>query len=562
MLLALLGPLIGRPFWQGFRAYAYPDQLTYASIATNWAMGDSRFVEPFTQTGTSHYPSLWYQAMGLVARLTGAPVHVIWTLFGVLIVSAAVLSTGLLAYRMSGRAWAPVLPALALFTGVLAGVTAGQWGLELLNHAILWGPLASLFTLNAEAAGTCLVIIAMVLLLGADPGNGGTYRRRSLVIAAAILGAIANVHTYAFFSGLVLAVCFAAVLSLLRSRSRPLVVVTVALLAIVLVAGAPLARVIGPLPVLALLLLAFAPAAVALARGHAVTAVLVVLAFGLAAAPQLVRTAWGLAEGDPFLVFRQVSSRGLGVAIPTGLLAAAPLILVGAACAVALWGRRQDTKSALLLSLLVGMGIMSQNDRWGFNQEPYRFWILFGILAGVLMTPVLAWSLAQHAWMRDRRRLAYTVVAVGAGAIWAVSLIDTLSFWHYANVEGVFSMEDQRAQAVRSLTGERDGLVLTSECLPPQVLKVMTGARIAHYNRGLAWPDNAKELNAFLDKERRAAEDPAQLQRAGVAYVLTDTGCPTDWDFAGDPRVRPEATREYADADGRRTLTLWRVDPA
>jgi hypothetical protein len=561
VLLALLGPLMGWPWWQGFRAYAYPDQLTYASIATNWSLGDGRLVEPFTQTGASFYPSLWYQLMGLVSRLTGVPVYVAWTVMGIVAVSAAVLIVGFLALRMSRRAWAPLLPALAIFTGTLSAFVAGYWFTSLLNHAVLWGPIGALFTLNSEAVGVCLVVIAMTMLMATDPQNGATYRPWLIVAAAALLGLLANIHTYAFFSGVILATSFAALLALSRSRSRSLIAVTVCLVALVLAIGARVAPVTGPLPVLGLLVLAFAPAGLTLARGKGVLATLTVLAFCLAASPQLVRTAAGLLGGDPFLTFRQLSSRGLGVAIPSGILAALPVLLLGALCGIALWRRHQHSKNALLLALLVGGAIMSQNDRWGFNQEPYRFWIVFLILAAMLMTPVLAWSVTQRTHLVAGRRVAFVGLGITAAVIWAASLVDVVSFWHYAAGQGVFSMQDARAAAVRELVHEREGLLMTSACLEPQVLKVMTGARVAHYNRGLAWPPNAKELYAFQDKARRAAEDPELLQRAGVSYALTDSSCLTEWDFTRDPRMIPVTSKSYVGESGAATLTLWQVQP-
>ena len=562
VVTALIGPLVGLPWWQGFRAYAYPDQLTYASIATNWARGDMRFVEPFTQTGTSHYPSLWYQLMGLLARVSGLPVYTWWTLMGLVAVSAAVLACGWLALRMSGRAWAPILPALAIYTGVLAAETTGTWFVELLNHARLWGPLASFFALNSEVAGVCLVVIAMVLILATDPQNGGAYRPWLVVVAAAILGLTANVHTYAFFAGAILALAFAASLAISRSRSVPLMGTTIGLLIVALVLGPTVARNVGPLPVIALLLLAFTPAALTLARGNFRTATAVAVAYALCAAPQLVRTAIDLAQGDPFLTFRQLSSSGLGVAIPSGLLAALPLLLLGAVCVVALWGRRQHSKNALLVALTVGAILMSQNDRWGFNQEPYRFWIIFTTLSGLLMAPVLAWAFTQRARLEGHRQFALTALVAVGMVLWVFSLIDTAGFWHSARVQGVFSMEDGQAQATREVLAGKEGLVVTSACLEPQVLKVITGTQVAHYNRGLAWPDNVKELYRFLEPKDRAAEDPRQLQVANVRWVLTDSSCSEDWKFGGDDRVVQTAKSTYDTSHGHATITLWRVTPA
>ncbi len=106
VLAILLGPLIGEDWLGGFRGYFSYDQLSYAAIASNVSVGASGFVEPFTLTGTSYYPSLWYQVIGVLARISGLPVYVLWTVLGLLVVSAAVLTC-----RVAG------VPALAVARG-------------------------------------------------------------------------------------------------------------------------------------------------------------------------------------------------------------------------------------------------------------------------------------------------------------------------------------------------------------------------------------------------------------------------------------------------------------
>ena len=66
-LAMALGPLIGSPWWSGMRKYFAADQLSYAAIATDVSQGHLAFVEPLTETGVSHYPSLWYYVIGLVS---------------------------------------------------------------------------------------------------------------------------------------------------------------------------------------------------------------------------------------------------------------------------------------------------------------------------------------------------------------------------------------------------------------------------------------------------------------------------------------------------------------
>lgn len=562
-LTLLLGPLWGTPWWRGFRRYFANDQLSYAAIATNVSVGDLRLVEPFTLTGSLFYPSLWYQAIGLVARVTGLPVYLVWTLLGLLVVGVAVAVVGWAAYRFSGRAYAPVLPALALLTGSLSTLRAEYWFTSLHEHAVLWGPYGTLFTLNAEVAGLSTAAIALSLLAVASRGAAMAPRRRAalVIVAALLVGLLANVQTYSFFTALSLAAVFVATRSLLTYRSRARTLLTIALVAAVFLLGPAAAGVTGPLPTFGLLLLALVPAAGPAARTHPAVAAIALATTALAAAPQVIRTLFGLAGGDPFLLYRQASTDNLGVPTGTAFVAALPLLLIGLVCAIAVWRRRETTLASLLIALPVGVALMASNDRWGFNQEPYRFWLQYGILAALLLSIVLAWSLEQFAAMARPRRIAFAVAGLAAATIWAVGLTDVAGFWSFARQQGVIAVEDARSDAVRRLLADRPDLVMSSVCLDPGVLKLVSRGPVASYNAGLAWPADVGAFAIFKDIPRRAGEDPVALKAAGVGYVLTDSSCADDWRFPADQRVVPLATEGYRQDGDDATITLWRVLP-
>ena len=520
-LTALLGPLLGLPWWDGFRRYFANDQLSYAAIAANVASGNTSLVEPFTLTGSLYYPSLWYQLIGLVSAVFGAPVHLVWTILGVVAVCAGVLTVGWLASWISGAAFAQVLPALALFTGVLAVPTAGHWYAGLGVHAVLWGPFGTLFTLNAEVAGLSITAIAMSFLVAA--GWGGSRRGRiALVLAAALLlGLLANIQTYTFFTGLVLAALFIAIRTLITHPSGNRTILTGALLAAALVAGGVLSARVSPFAIIGSFLLILAPALWPLARSHWRLTAAALALVAVVSAPQLVRTLIGLAGGDPFLTYRQASTQNLGVLYPATALAVVPLLLVVLVCGIALWRRPEPTLVALTASLVAGLTLMSTNDLWGFGQEPYRFWLQFMILGCLLITPVLAWALVQPRRMTGRRRTAFVV----------------------------------------ALVADTSGIVMSSDCLNPQILKQVTRGPIAYYNKGLGWPAGVQAFEIFEDVQRRAAQDPVALRAAEVALVVTDSSCPTDWVFPAGQDVVPIRQQEYV-MDGRQqTLTLWWVAP-
>ena len=165
MLWILLGPLVGLPWLQGFRNYFANDQLSYAAIATTVANGTFAPVEPLTETGVSFYPSGWYYLIGTVGLITGAPVHALWQILGLLAIGIALLVLGFLSYSLTRNPIAPLLPALALATGTFSTFLAGDWFTYLGYHAVIWGPFGTLFTLNAESIGVVTVAVVFTWLV-------------------------------------------------------------------------------------------------------------------------------------------------------------------------------------------------------------------------------------------------------------------------------------------------------------------------------------------------------------------------------------------------------------
>ena len=550
-LWALLGPVSNADWTKGFRAYFSNDQLSYAAIAVNSSQSIGSSAEPLTGTGVSFYPSGWYHFLGLVNNVTGVPVNLLWQVLGLAAIGIAIAILGLIAHTLSRRWWAPILPGLALFTGTLSIFIHDYWYTSLSAHAVIWGPFGTLFTLNSGAIALMGGTVALALILWhlLAPSRSNT----RIFIAAALIGLLANLHTYAFFTTASFAAAFITITALITAKSRRRTVLVIAATGLVLVFGNPIAALIGPLPLFALLLLVTAIAAYPFIKSNLYTTFSLIALAGIAASPQVIRTLLGIASQDEFLAYRQGSSLDLGVPLIAAAVAAVPLILFAIYILFvsrAMPGRSQEVIYSFFAATAIGAVIMSTNDLWGFNQEPYRFWLQYSIITGFLISILLAYALS---FQQKRTGLAVLVVAV---LLWLISLADFAGFFSYAREQGVLPTQDSRALAIQELTkeipsGSRE-LILSSRCTDPQLLKLITSRPVAFFNYGLAWPDNREEVRDL--NERLTGNTLIGLQAAQVGYVITDSNCDSDWAYT-EAGINIISITPYDSG----ALTLWRV---
>ena len=550
-LWALLGPVSNADWTKGFRAYFSNDQLSYAAIAVNSSQSIGSSAEPLTGTGVSFYPSGWYHFLGLVNNVTGVPVNLLWQVLGLATIGIAIAILGLIAHTLSRRWWAPILPGLALFTGTLSIFIHDYWYTSLSAHAVIWGPFGTLFTLNSGAIALMSGTVALALILWhlLAPSRSNT----RIFIAAALIGLLANLHTYAFFTTASFAAAFITLTALITAKSRRRTVLVIAATGLVLVFGNPIASVIGPLPLFALLLLVTAIAAYPFIKSNLHTTFSLIALAGIAASPQVIRTLLGIASQDEFLAYRQGSSLDLGVPLIAAAVAAVPLILFAIYILFVsrvMPGRSQEVIYSFFAATAIGAVIMSTNDLWGFNQEPYRFWLQYSIITGFLISILLAYALS---FQQKRTGLAVLVVAV---LLWLISLADFAGFFSYAREQGVLPTQDSRALAIQELTkeipsGSRE-LILSSRCTDPQLLKLITSRPVAFFNYGLAWPDNREEVRDL--NERLTGNTLIGLQAAQVGYVITDSNCDSDWAYT-EAGINIISITPYDSG----ALTLWRV---
>lgn len=588
--------------WANFRNYFDHDQYSYLAIAVNVSNGNLDNVEPFTETGTSHYPRLYYVVLGLLARVFDADIIATWQIVGLSFQLAMVMSISWLLIRLTNRALLGVFGFIPSLVGVLAAPMSGAWYHQLDNHGVLWGTYGTMFTLNGEAAGMATAIIAVCLLVGCTfPGPGAQKERPQLsaavvVVACVAIGMLANVQTYSFLTAVYFLTYTAASFGLTKFGNRKHTIISVALLLAVLFGGTFFSHIVGPLATLVAGLAGAFPGVLLLLKRYPAMVSASALGLAAAAAPTLLATLTGIAQHDDFLAYRSLSSENLGVPFPLGIIGGAvPALFLG----TIFWaGTRYENQAwlSLPIGIAVAWSVIATNDLWGANQEPYRFWIDGFILAAAISFPVLAQVLVVVAQRARSQRLADSALAAHLGALSAkgngpietrqnpqwvgpqffrkahgivlwgllvVSLLDYVGFAISVHSQGTDAFEDAQARAITGtatfVPDRANGLVLSDPCIDPFRLKALSGLPTAFYNLGLAWPNNEPMFRTLLEERDRGSLNQPLAEQAGVDYVMIDSGCEPNW--LEQVKGSKVAESVYDSGVSTGAVSLWKIGP-
>lgn len=548
------------PFSNVFRGYFPSDQLSYAGIAASAKNGSLGLVEPFTQTGSSFYPSWWYKSIGLFANVTGLEVSAAWSVLGFGVMLGSITFIGLAAWRLSGKPWAPLVIGLLLWVGPLASILFDNWFINLDSHAVLWGPYGALYPLNGEAAGLMLGTSALVLgyWVISRPAWPTAVQFNLFGVSGLILGVVANFQTYSFLTLTAVTLWIIAVGGLLKARSRKLLIITVALLAVVVIGGPLIRGSVGALPVYALMLVPALPGIWALARLRLPMAAMGLVFFVLGAAPQVIWMISGTLAKDPFLTYRVDQSADLGIPVWAFIVFGSPVLLVWGAILRVQILRNGTREIALLVGWFLAFVVLSFNDFWGFSQEPYRFWInsvIVFVFIAALTLP--SGELSRYFSTRSTAILSTLAIVLVAASFWNVG-----AFRSYVSSQGNIDFDSTQLQGITKLVSENnsgEGLLTAEPCIDPRHLKVATGVPVAFYNLGLAWPEKKAEIDAVIAAGGSGVLDTDLMRSAGISYLLTDSSCPTAWDPSSKMGVADIAQTDYLVDAAVRTLTLWRL---
>jgi hypothetical protein len=588
--------------WGSFREYFPYDQYSYLAIAVNVKYGNLAAVEPFTETGTNHYPRLYYVILGLLSRLFDTDIITTWQLTGLAFQFVMVAAISWLLIRMTGLSIFGVLGFVPSIIGTFAVAAGGNWYHSLDNHAVLWGAFGVLFTLNGESAALCIAVTAICILIGVtfpfadgQAPIGSRARAATVTAVAAAVGVLANVQTYSFLTAVYLLLYTTAAYGLLTYGRKWHIFSSAGLLVAVLLGGNALTATTGPLMTLVAGLSPAAPGFLLVLLRYKATVIAACVSMALAASPTVIGTLLGLVEKDDFLTYRETSSNGLGVPALSGVLGAGvPLFML----LLILWaGVSQANKAwiAFAVGPVVAWPLVASNDLWGANQEPYRFWIDSFTLVSAAALPVLchvavrSWHHrreiseydltevgAPHASSGGRRKKSLIFVATGVTLVvaFAVSLADYARFAAYVHENGTASFNDPQALAIKSATlpltqtgsdlhmaldesGQASELVMFDPCISPFRVKALTGLPIAFYNLGLAWPSDESGIRDILMQRSQGTFAQQAAEEVQIHYLLTDTGCPTSW--SGQVEGSKISDVAYDNGGKQATLTLWKL---
>ena len=347
--------------------YYLPDQFAYMSVARNVQEGLPAFVEPFTVTGSSIYPSTYYWFLGKVSDLGSMTVFGAWNAVGMLV------TLGILAMSTAWALWAAprtrawVLAPVPLMIGTLEWYAGDdRWFTGYGDHAVLWPAYGTLFSPGAEVFSLVAGGLAVLLLVVALPAGG----RRRLVAGAgsgALLGLALLGHTYVAMFTLTAIVATATAYEWLRRPLGRSHAILVGVLGVLLVAsglssGSGSVARLGAVLAVPVVWLALrrdwrrdqGPTALALAGGALVVG-----------SPLLVRIAVQVADPDSFFYLRQELAETRHLSLPLGavLLQFLPLWILAGTALTLLVRRARTARDDAVLTALTGLLVTSSCSR-------------------------------------------------------------------------------------------------------------------------------------------------------------------------------------------------------
>jgi hypothetical protein len=581
--------------WSGFRNYFPSDQLSYLSMVVNGKHGKFVAVEPFTQTGANNYPHLYYTVLGFISRVVGSTPIAAWEIGGIVLQAIVVASIAVASILISRRIWTGLLAAFPLLIGTFSSWHSAGWFTQLSSHAVLWGSFGVLFTLNGESAALSLGCTALVLLLAVLLRRNSGLRSQWVMglIAALVIGVLANVQTYSFLTIAYIAGYGIATYALASTHRRWLIIPSVVLLPVVFLVGPPVATHVSQLVTLVIGMIPTLPGLIDLIiRSRGKFAIFIGVAI-LAASPQVVGTWLALRAGDPFLTYRVASTKDLGVGISAGVIAATALLVPLILILIAGIHRKNAIWIGYSIGAAIAWALVAGNDRWGANQEPYRFWIDgFAIVAMTIVpvalsvvftyldsgrtltapasgkaSPIIlnrqsaAKDSIDRASVPIGRPVRTIVIAATVFSIVLAGLSarDWALFYHDASKTQLDTYADSADLALAKVVlPVKSGVVITDSCVDPVTLKTVSSVAVEYFNFGMAWPAHEALAEDVITARGEGSLELNVLKPLDVRWLVTASGCHPNWATKYASALTKVKTSTYGTGSSG-SYTLWKI---
>ncbi len=505
--------------------YYVSDQYAVLSIARLAEDGLSVYQEPFSETGSSVYPSEYYRLLGRTADLTGTTVIWSWNVIGLLVSVALIAVAFVWARRLAPGTLAWVLAPVPFLMGTLYWWGTGGW-LYKSGNAVLWPPVSSLYSPGAEDPAMVVAGVSLIVLVAALARRG----RRSIALAAGS-GAAAGLSLHLHANVAVFCVVATALVLLfdeLLGASERRRVVTGAI-AFVLLVSAALAPSSGVSSRIGLLIVVVGAALVsdpAWRRERGLAAAAWAAAGLLTSLPLSVRLVSETLSGTSYFYERQDSVAKADVALPVlavlGLMLPMWVLVVVVARRLA---RDGSPAHPGWLPLVAGLAtatlLLTLAGQFGTEGLEWHRFLIYGSVFTTMAAAPGLWIVLTRA--ADGREL---VLGVGAAVLLAATIPTTIAFADSQRdaVACTLPQEQEAFVAIGKLTG--DGLLLPDRCFRAGPLRLFSDARIAYFNAGIAAPPDREETElANITIQQGHLPDAARLRRIGVTGFVTNTQC-------------------------------------
>lgn len=543
-LLLSFSPVISAPNWNlsTFKIFGSSDQLSYLAIAKNFSQGEFDLNEPYTETGNSYYPSFYYIIMGIFMRLFRLNSFEAWNLLGALVQFILVFAISMTLIKITKRTWVGILGFLPLYFGVFGFLTEDMWKRKLDSHATLWGSFPTMFVMNAETFAIALVSIGFLIVI-ANIGLLANHKQ-NLFIPLAFLGVglLANIHIYTFITALYLIFYAYAFYILINSNKLNISIYTSSFFIVfAFLIADPFS-----LPPLLITFLGLIPAlAIGLIGSKYDKPLLIrtILPLILGSSYAVVSTIIGLLNQEPFLIYRQDSAVDLNVNLLDSLSAGLALVLPLGFLIVYFYLKKDLKRSALLSGFLFSWIVLSQNQIWNMNQEPYRFWIISFIIISIILFPLLIKIIVESFQFNRNKSL---IISFMLALPLILSMVDSYNFHNSNTAKGIFYYDIPQNKALQKVSRNiPQELIAIDSCLDPSIYKIITGRPVAYFNEGMVWPKNyfnIKNINTKITNEKINAQE---LKANNVQYFISESNCQNYEEYKNDSSLIPVNTVNY-----------------